>query len=73
MASIVPHGMDLLGFFKSPLMATPAVKPVTAGKKIPKRTENEGFEIASTPFFKPSLEPVKTEISDKAIKNKITY
>ncbi len=32
-AIIVPRGMDFLGLRKSPDMATPAVKPVTAGKK----------------------------------------
>ena len=32
MAERVPSGIDFLEFFKSPLIAIPAVKPVTAGK-----------------------------------------
>ena len=73
MANMVPHGIDLLGFLRSPLMATPAVKPVTAGKKIPKRTANPGLEISSNPFSIPSDEPVKMDIKESAISDKITY
>ncbi len=36
MAQSVPFGIDFFGSFKSPDMATPAVNPVTAGKKIAK-------------------------------------
>ena len=45
MDNIVPQGIDILGLFKSPLIATPAVKPVTAGKKIPNKTAKFGDDI----------------------------
>src|SRR5680860_771853 len=35
-AAIVPRGIDFFGSYKSPDMAIPAVKPVTAGKKTAK-------------------------------------
>jgi hypothetical protein len=37
MAAMVPVGMDTFGSARSPDMFTPAVNPVTAGKKMPKR------------------------------------
>ena len=33
----VPAGMDLLGFFRSPLMLAPAKIPAVAGNRMPKR------------------------------------
>ena len=37
-ADKVPNGIEYFGSFKSPLMAIPAVNPVTAGKNIAKTT-----------------------------------
>ena len=41
MAVIVPIGIVLFGSFRSPDRATPAVNPVTAGKKIAKTISGE--------------------------------
>ena len=71
--NMVPHGMDNLGFFKSPLIATPAVNPVTAGKKIPNKTEKLGASMTSVPTFNPSDEPKNTENKESTIKPKMTY
>ena len=49
---MVPHGIDIFGFLRSPLIATPAVKPVTAGKNNPKRVAKLGDLIISDPNFK---------------------
>ena len=73
MDNIVPQGIEMRGFFKSPLIATPAVKPVTAGKNIPNKTEKLGDEIRSTPTFNPSDEPKNIEPRDSTIKPNITY
>lgn len=40
MAAKVPMGIDCFGSFKSPLMAIPAVNPVTAGKKMANTISN---------------------------------
>ena len=40
-AHSVPEGIDFLGSFKSPLIAIPAVKPVTAGKNMAKTTSKD--------------------------------
>ena len=71
--SIVPHGIETLGFFKSPLIATPAVNPVTAGKKIPNKAAKLGDSIMSEPTFNPSEEPKKIEPKESTINPKITY
>ena len=48
MAANVPNGMDLLEFSKSPLIAIPAVKPVTAGKNMAKTTSRDTeFSVGS--------------------------
>ena len=73
---MVPIGMSFLGFSKSPLMAIPAVKPVTAGKKMPNNTANEtsvlGLLIIATGASK-SKSPKKTAPNDKAIAERIKY
>ena len=47
MEAMVPTGIDLLGFDKSPDMATPAVKPVTAGKKTLNKSSKEDSSDAA--------------------------
>ena len=54
-------------------MATPAVNPVTAGKKIPNKVAKLGDSIISEPTFNPSEEPKKTDPKESTIKPKITY
>ena len=76
MANIVPTGIDFLGSFKSPDMATPAVKPVTAGKKTPKIMAKLGASSRltaekSNPF--PSELPKKTDINESAIAARMRY
>ena len=71
--NMVPHGIEILGFFKSPLIATPAVNPVTAGKKIPNNVAKLWDSMISYPIFKASEEPKKTDPNESTINPKITY
>jgi hypothetical protein len=41
----VPAGIDLLGFFRSPLMLAPAKIPAVAGNKIPNRSCQFSLQI----------------------------
>ena len=70
---MVPQGIEILGLFKSPLIATPAVKPVTAGKKIPNKTAKFGEEIWSLPTVNPLADPKKIDPNERTINAKITY
>src|SRR5690606_1694940 len=74
MASIVPFGIELLGSRRSPDMLTPAVNPVTAGKKMPNRTPNEGlpsYADRCTTLVDDS--PRNTTRSEPATRTRITY
>ena len=71
--SIVPQGIEIFGFFKSPLIATPAVNPVTAGKNIPNRVAKLGDSIMSDPILRPSEDPINIEDIDNTINPKMTY
>ena len=76
MAVIVPRGIAFLGSFKSPDIWTPAVKPVTAGKNIPKMTKrlslfSTGCKTnCSDERFDP---PAKMEASDSRTAANIRY
>ena len=74
MAKRVPRGSDLRGSLRSPDMATPAVKPVTAGKKTPKTVSSDsesGVNHKGSGWTGGASElPVKSETSDKAMANK---
>ena len=75
MASVVPQGIDFLGSFRSPDIATPAVKPVTAGKKMPNKVEKltplGDTSEKSKPF--PSEVPKNMEINERAMAPKMKY
>lgn len=66
-ADKVPKGIDFLGFFKSPLMAIPAVKPVTAGKNTANTTSKgtePSVENRLTVSGAYSVVPKKIEINE---------
>ncbi len=69
-AAMVPVGIDFLGSSKSPLIAIPAVKPVTAGKKTAKTT-SIGTEFSSDTNFTVygiySAEPKKMDNNETII------
>ena len=65
--------LKFLDFFKSPLIATPAVNPVTAGKNNPNRVAKLGDSIISEPTFNPFDEPRKMDPRESIINPKITY
>ena len=69
-AAMVPLGIDFLGSFRSPLIAIPAVKPVTAGKNIAKTT-SIGTEFSSDTNFIDSgiysVEPKKMDTNETMI------
>ena len=44
-ADMVPSGMLLLGFLRSPERPTPAVIPVNAGKQMANTTKNESGSL----------------------------
>ena len=62
-AVIVPNGIDLRGFFKSPESPTPAVIPVKAGKIIANTTKKSWlsftFENISNDFGEVGEDPNK--------------
>ena len=70
MAQIVPVGMDFFGSFRSPDIETPASKPVTAGKKMPKSTMNGtacGIAAAGSADGAKLWLPKKIDSSDRTI------
>ena len=73
-AARVPIGIDFFGSFRSPLMAIPAVNPVTAGKKTANTTSREtelSLENMATVCGANSVVPKKMEINDIAMAAKI--
>ncbi len=76
MASIVPIGMLFLAFLRSPDMFTPAVKPVTAGKKMPNSTAIGAACFGATAGPAPATgvqDPRNTLISESTIASRIRY
>ena len=62
----VPRGRLRAGFFRSPDMLTPCVKPVTAGKKIAKTTQNPGPSTADPQL---SLSTLGLQLASAPAKN----
>jgi hypothetical protein len=75
----VPFGIASFGDFKSPDMATPAVKPVTAGKNIAKSIIKSGEfpdAVSAGEAASKSLDrtnPKTIDISERAMAPRIKY
>ena len=76
MAAMVPMGIDDLGSSRSPDICTPAVKPVTAGKKMPKSTISDapfGSGASTGPALLTPGSPKKIEASESRMAARIKY